>query len=953
MMRLLTLWVAVACGPDETGPTDPTGPGARAEICDNGVDDDLDGDVDCDDVACSAVCAEACVGGIDEDLDGAVDCEDSDCDGQCPEACTDGRDNDGDGELDCADEDCDGSCPEDCNDVRDNDGDGVVDCWDSDCDGSCPEDCLDVRDNDGDGATDCEDADCDGGCPETCEDGRDNDGDGGVDCVDVDCDGQCPEVCLDGRDNDGDSDVDCADAECRGECDADADGFDSVLYGGDDCDDTLPDVHPGGDEVCNEGIDDDCDGLIDYDDPSNDPGTLSEFYVDTDLDGYGTGGGVIGCSASPGFSAEKGDCAPSNPDVNPGATEICNALLDDDCDGFADDDDPSVDPLTETTSFRDSDGDGLGDPLLSRQDCIVPAGWVVNDLDCDDTNDNVGEAVAYLPDLDLDGFGAGVPLPATCDLPLPGEALPWLAVDCNDADPLVHPDAVETCVGGVDDDCDALVDEDDPSLDPLSLLSMYMDADADGFGDGSELLRLCELEPGFVLDAGDCNDLDAAISPAATEVCNEIDDDCDVLKDDSDPSLDVSTRSTFWFDRDGDGFGDPALSAEACTAPVNYVDNPDDCDDNDASEGEPLVYLYDDDADGFGAGVPTAPTCTRPGVKYVLESVGVDCDDLNPLVAPDAIEVCDGGIDNDCDALPDDLDGDLDPRTATEFFDDDDSDGFGWEASLELRCVADVGQVAIAGDCDDTSGDVHPNATEICNDFVDDDCDLLRDDGDPSLDLATRVPWFPDNDLDGFGRLVLVPVLACNQPGILVDNDDDCDDFDPAFGPAIAWQEDADNDGFAAGPISALLCDPPGPTWGLPTLEEDCDDLDDDSFPAAPEVCEDGVDQNCDGTDIACIPCSEVAEQWCLDKGWTLAVGGEGEDGNIVCTNDGSPASDNCDPCGNYNVVVWVDGSDERECPGAGLGLESGTVYGGHSPCACGGAMAVCDTWSLSDCVPD
>jgi len=93
---------------------------------------------------------EICDDGIDNDLDGLIDCFDPDCNGSpnCFEGdsvtCSDGIDNDGDGATDCADPDCSGIglCgPEICDDGFDNDGDGLVDCLDiADCLGTpaCP-----------------------------------------------------------------------------------------------------------------------------------------------------------------------------------------------------------------------------------------------------------------------------------------------------------------------------------------------------------------------------------------------------------------------------------------------------------------------------------------------------------------------------------------------------------------------------------------------------------------------------------------------------------------------------------------------------------------------------------------------------------------------------------------------------------------------------------------------
>lgn len=123
--------------------------------------------------------AENCSDGLDNDLDGAIDCADSDCAGDV--ACT-------------------GPVPEVCDDLIDNDFDGKVDCADTDCAAAAncqlppSEICTDGIDNDGDGWADCADSDCAGigtcgpeGKDATCSDGIDNDGDGDIDCADSGC----------------------------------------------------------------------------------------------------------------------------------------------------------------------------------------------------------------------------------------------------------------------------------------------------------------------------------------------------------------------------------------------------------------------------------------------------------------------------------------------------------------------------------------------------------------------------------------------------------------------------------------------------------------------------------------------------------------------------------------------------------------------------------------------
>ncbi len=87
------------------------------EVCDDGADNDFDGDTDCEDADCMGHPAcptpvEVCDDNTDNDLDGDMDCADTDCAGDpaCgpvpDEVCFDDVDNDFDGDMDCADSDC-------------------------------------------------------------------------------------------------------------------------------------------------------------------------------------------------------------------------------------------------------------------------------------------------------------------------------------------------------------------------------------------------------------------------------------------------------------------------------------------------------------------------------------------------------------------------------------------------------------------------------------------------------------------------------------------------------------------------------------------------------------------------------------------------------------------------------------------------------------------------------
>lgn len=126
----------------------------------------------------------------------------------------------------------------------------------------------------------------------------------------------CPEGCFEGAC--GTTPPVCTDE--------DEDGFASE--GGScglvDCDDTNPSINPGVAEVCGNGIDDNCDGLTDSEDP------ICVVCTDNDGDGFAVEGSTCGPI----------DCDDSNPDVNPGATEACSNGVDDNCNGLLDSSDP-------------------------------------------------------------------------------------------------------------------------------------------------------------------------------------------------------------------------------------------------------------------------------------------------------------------------------------------------------------------------------------------------------------------------------------------------------------------------------------------------------------------------------------------------------------------------------------------------------------------------------------
>ncbi|MFM2244356.1 MAG: hypothetical protein RL071_430 [Pseudomonadota bacterium] len=396
--------------------------------------------------------------------------------------------------------------------------------------------------------------------------------------------------------------------------DADGDGFGVEV----DCDDGDVGVHPGAAERC-DGLDNDCDGLLD-DQDELEPGELVDLLRDRDGDGFGDPDApAAACPGAPGFSAAGGDCDDADPDAHPAADERCGGT-DDDCDGLVDDLDPDL--RGAPAWYLDVDGDGAAGSLEWVLACAAPPDAAATPTDCDDADaeawpgapeacgrvdldcdgligdldPDAAAAPGRFTDQDGDGFGDPSAPVTAC---LPSGLGSTDARDCDDTDAAVHPDALEVC-GGADEDCDGLTDDADPSRQPWGATLYWRDADADGVGGEATAIEACAAPAGFVEASGDCDDADPRAAPGQPERCDAVDNDCDGAVDADDPSLDPASGTTTWPDADGDGFGDRAAPTRSCGAP-------------------------------------------GPGL-----TVGGDCDDGDPDVHPGAVEACDGR-DTDCD----------------------------------------------------------------------------------------------------------------------------------------------------------------------------------------------------------------------------------------------------------------------------------------------------------------
>ncbi len=226
-----------------------------------------------------------------------------------------------------------------------------------------------------------------------------------------------------------------------------------------------------------------------------------------------------------------------------------------------------------------------------------------------------------------------------------------------------------------------------------------------------------------------------------------------------------------------------------------------------------------------------------------------DANDSDSSVYPNATEICDEKDNNQ--------DGVIDEGVTIPYYQDQDGDGYGLTSSVVNTCSQPVGYSTTDGDADDSRNTIYPSATEICDNF--------DNDQDGVVDEGVTTTYYLDSDHDNYGTSA-VTIQSCSLPSgyasVSGDADDSrntiypgatevCDNYDndqdgsTDEGVTTTYYRDSDGDGFGNLSVTRSSCSLP---VGYATNSTDCDDTSSLVNPNQSESSATWDDDNCNGT---------------------------------------------------------------------------------------------------------
>ena len=678
-------------------------------------------------------------------------------------------------------------------------------------------------------------------------------------------------------------------------------------------------------EVCGDGLDNDCNGLSDEENASD----CVVYYYDNDSDGYGVSDSKCLCSPMGKYNAlVSGDCNDANPSINPVAVEVCDGI-DNNCNSHIDEGYPDSDHdgfADCVDDFLDMDRDGFD----YRVDCddnnslVYPGAPEICDNEIDENCDGKDEVC-----LDAECIATNIPnvmnvgrkYEISITMKNKG-AEPWTQFNAfrlgsqNPQDNLIWGlNRVEIAYGNISinkgENYTFVLNITAPTTPGIYACDWQMVKEyVAWFGRVCRKMVSVELncidndnDSYFGYDAvecpsgDDCNDNNAEINPSAAELCDGIDNNCngdvdegcafrnaecleiiapDLVTANSITEVSVIMKNTgrdSWTkvknyklgsqnpqDNNLWGLSRVELSdSAAVTTGKNYTFT-----FNITAPNESGVYNFswkmlkegvawfgglchkqiavgynciDNDSDGFYALTSECP-------------VGNDCDDNNPAVNPSAIENCLTSYDDNCNGKTNERDA----LNCVVYYYDNDKDAFGTSSSRCYCSAYGKYRALVSNDCDDNNASINPNSTEVCGNSIDDNCDGVVDEAENAVGCTV---FYKDSDGDSFGVTSDNKCYCSANGDYRTTTNGDCDDSDASTYPgAVEICDGKDNDCDGVIPLTEADDD----SDGYRVCDHDCEDNNNVIYPGAPELCDESdndcdgdIDEDCPIRDAACL----------------------------------------------------------------------------------------------------